>query len=72
MGFADGFQLLLMSESTVGDLNRRLDDELLPMCRFRPNITVAGSLPCAEDTWQAMRVGNERACVFSSCPVLVV
>jgi uncharacterized protein YcbX len=50
IGFVDAYPMLLMSESSVADLNSRLS-EPVPMNRFRPNLVITGALPYAEDGW---------------------
>ena len=61
-GFSDGYPLLLVSEESLVELNRHLDEAgeaTLPMNRFRPNIVVAGvDTPNAEDTWGEVRIGD--------------
>lgn len=58
VSFADAFPFLLISEESLADLNRRLD-EPLPMNRFRPNIVVSNaSTPFEEDTWQRFQIGS--------------
>ena len=57
VNFADGFPLLMISEASLADLNKRLS-EPLPMNRFRPNLVVSGCEPFAEDYWQNVRIGN--------------
>jgi uncharacterized protein len=56
VSFADGFPLLLISEESLADLNRRMPHPL-PMNRFRPNLVVAGGEPYAEDGWQRIQIG---------------
>ena len=56
-GFSDGFPLLLISQTSLDDLNTRLQTPL-PMQRFRPNLVVEGCLPYAEDGWRRIRVGD--------------
>ncbi|WP_022949451.1 MOSC domain-containing protein [Methylohalobius crimeensis] len=55
--FSDGFPLLLIGQSSLDDLNRRLP-EPLPMRRFRPNLVVTGAPPYAEDGWRQIAVGG--------------
>ena len=55
--FADAFPLLLISEASLEDLNRRLESPVL-MNRFRPNLVVRGCEPYAEDGWREVRVGD--------------
>lgn len=57
VSFADGYPLLLTNESSLDDLNARLDAPL-PMNRFRPNVVVAGAEPWAEDTWRRLQIGG--------------
>jgi uncharacterized protein YcbX len=61
VAFADGFPLLVVSEASLGDLNRRMASTggaALPMNRFRPNIVVAGCEPYAEDSLRRFRIGD--------------
>ena len=62
IAFPDGYPLLVVSEESLDDLNRRLDlPEPLRMDRFRPNLVVSGcGEPYAEDTWKEFRVGETR------------
>lgn len=58
VSFADGYPYMVISEESLADLNRRLDDAI-PMVRFRPNITVAGvDEAYSEDRWQRFRLGT--------------
>jgi len=50
VNFADGYPLLITSQSSLDDLNAKLE-EPLPMERFRPNIVVTGAPAFDEDTW---------------------
>jgi uncharacterized protein len=47
--FTDGYPVLLIGQSSVDDLNSRMEEKL-PMDRFRPNIVMAGGQPFEEDT----------------------
>ncbi len=64
--FTDGFPFLLISETSLDELNRRLDVPL-PMNRFRPNLVVAGSEPFAEDGWDRIRIGSLTFRVAKPC-----
>lgn len=57
MSFADGYPFLLISEASLGELNRRLT-EPVPMERFRPNIVISGTEPFAEDEFSELRLGG--------------
>jgi uncharacterized protein len=67
VSFADGFPLLLITQESLDELNRRLD-EPLPMLRFRPNVVVAGtSVPHEEDGWRRIRLGPVECDVVKPC-----
>jgi uncharacterized protein YcbX len=57
VSFADGFPVLLASETSLADLNARLATPV-PMSRFRPNLVIAGAPPWAEDNWRRVRIGE--------------
>ena len=74
VAFCDAFPLLVLSEESVADLNRRVGGSpFLQMDRFRPNLVVTGCAhPYAEDDWPTYRVGNVRmfsAGVCVRCPI---
>jgi uncharacterized protein YcbX len=46
--FSDAYPLLLISQSSLDDLNGRME-EALPMNRFRPNLVIIGAQPYEED-----------------------
>ncbi len=61
VGFADAYPALIVSESSLDDLNQRLVErgaEVVPMRRFRPNIVITDSPAYAEDTWREARLGS--------------
>lgn len=66
VGFADGYPFLLIAESSLADLNARLQQPL-PINRFRPNIVLKGTLPYAEDTWRKIRIGEMIFHVVKPC-----
>lgn len=47
-GFADGYPMLILGQTTLDDLNDRLEEKL-PVDRFRPNIVFTGGQPFEED-----------------------
>jgi len=57
VGFADGYAFLVISESSLDNLNGRLERPV-PMDRFRPNIVVKGTEPYAEDGWGEFAAGS--------------
>lgn len=59
--FQDGYPLLVLSDASLDELNRRLVERgksPLPMNRFRPNMTVDGCDPNQEDRWTGFEAGN--------------
>lgn len=73
-GFADGYPLLITTEASLAELNRRLDSPVR-MDRFRPNLVIHGDLePFAEDGWEGklLRIGGVTVRVQKPCTRCVV
>lgn len=66
VGFADGFPLLLVGQSSLDALNTRLPAPV-PMARFRPNLVVEGAAAHAEDGWRRIRIGGIAFDVAKPC-----
>lgn len=67
VSFADGFPFLLISQESLDELNRRLEQPI-EMIRFRPNIVVAGApSPHAEDGWKRIQCGEVEFDVVKGC-----
>lgn len=64
--FPDAFPFLLISQGSLDDLNRRLQQPL-PMNRFRPNIVVEGLAPFGEDAVDEFIAGEVRLRVSKPC-----
>jgi uncharacterized protein YcbX len=71
VGFADGFPFLLLSASSVDDLNSRLADPV-GADRFRANIVVAGSPAYAEDHWTRIEIAGVAFDAVKPCSRCVV
>jgi uncharacterized protein len=71
VAFADGYPLLLTSESSLEELNRHTS-ELVPMNRFRPNIVVSGWPAYAEDTLETLTIGEVPLVMPKLCDRCVV
>jgi hypothetical protein len=71
VSFADAVPLLLATDASLSDLNRRLTRPV-PMLRFRPNVTVDGHEPWEEDRWKIVRMGNVEFEVTHRCARCVV
>ncbi|MEX0733637.1 MAG: MOSC N-terminal beta barrel domain-containing protein [Steroidobacteraceae bacterium] len=54
--FADGYPILMISNESLAELNRRLP-EPIPMARFRPNLVIEGVPAHAEDAMTLYRSG---------------
>ncbi|HEX9706655.1 MAG TPA: MOSC N-terminal beta barrel domain-containing protein [Steroidobacteraceae bacterium] len=55
--FTDGYPILMISNESLAELNRRLP-EPLPMARFRPNIVIEGVAAHAEDAMTLFRTDS--------------
>ena len=69
--FSDGFPLLIISQASLDELNRRLGRNL-PMRRFRPNLVVTGTEPHAEDRWRRIRIGEVELELVKPCSRCIV
>ncbi len=61
VSFADGFPVLITNESSLADLNTRIQQSggaAVPMNRFRSNLVVSGAPAWAEDEWTTLTIGN--------------
>ena len=66
VSFADGYPYLLLGESSLADLNKRLESQL-PMNRFRPNIVFTGGEAFVEDQWRKIEIGDVQFHVTHPC-----
>ncbi|NQZ31013.1 MAG: MOSC domain-containing protein [Oceanospirillaceae bacterium] len=66
VGFADGFPLLLVNQTSLEHLNDRLLSPVT-MLNFRPNITVSGSIAWAEDGWAKIKIGEVTFALTKPC-----
>ena len=57
VSFADGYPMLLIGQSSLDDLNSRLDEKLT-IQRFRPNIVFTGGEPFEEDGLEAFKIND--------------
>lgn len=64
--FSDGFPFLVISQSSLDDLNSRLA-EPLPMNRFRPNVVIDGVDPYGEDRIHELSDGAVRLRMVKPC-----
>lgn len=66
VSFADGYPFLLIGNTSLDELNNRLD-QLLPMNRFRPNLVITGANAFGEDNWKMIRIGETVFHVVKPC-----
>jgi uncharacterized protein len=66
VGLADAYPFLIIGQSSLNDLNARLQ-EPLPMNRFRPNFVFTGGEPFEEDTWRNFAIGRNRFAGVKPC-----
>jgi uncharacterized protein YcbX len=59
VSLADAYPFLIIGQSSLDDLNTRLEVKL-PMNRFRPNFVFTGGEPYEEDTWREFAIGSNR------------
>ena len=71
VSFADAYPYLLIGQSSLDDLNTRLEARL-PINRFRPNFVFTGRNPYEEDTWKDFRIGNVEFTAVKSCARCVI
>ncbi len=57
VSFADGYPLLVISQASLDELNRR-SPELHSMDQFRTNLVVSGNEPFIEDSWKRIKIGE--------------
>ena len=69
--FADAFPFLVISDASLDALNEKLLSPVL-MNRFRPNITISGSEPFAEDAWKKIHVNGITFSLVKPCARCVV
>jgi hypothetical protein len=64
VSFADGYPLLLTTESSLAELNEQIAagplaaEGPMPMRRFRPSVVVVGAEAWAEDGWRLLQIGD--------------
>ncbi|MDB5762972.1 MAG: hypothetical protein JWQ21_1967 [Herminiimonas sp.] len=69
--FSDGYPMLVISEASLGDVNKRLiaqGRDALPMNRFRPNIVIDGIEAFEEDYAASIRIGDATLKPVKPCP----
>lgn len=65
--FADGYAILLLSATSLEDLNGRLPGKPLEMAQFRPNLVLRDTSAYAEDRITDLRIGAVTLRVVKPC-----
>lgn len=69
--FSDGFPFLLIGQSSLDDLNKRLVQSI-PINRFRPNIVFTGGYPFEEDALKEFKIKSIMFSAVKPCARCVV
>ncbi len=71
VSFADGYPMLLIGQSSLDDLNSKLEEKMT-MQRFRPNIVFTGGEPFEEDVLDTFTINNIKFYGVKLCARCVV
>lgn len=71
VSFADGYPFLIIGQSSLDDLNKRLENPL-PMNRFRPNFVFTGGQAFEEDEWKDFTIGDIKFKAVKPCARCVI
>ncbi len=71
VSFADAYPFLIIGQSSLDDLNERLDKPI-PMNRFRTNLVFTGGKPYEEDNWKNFKVGTSEFKAVKPCARCVI
>ena len=66
VSFADGYPLLVISEASLAELNKRSSGHHT-MAQFRTNLVVSGNAAFIEDSWKRIRIGDVEFEVVKPC-----
>ena len=66
VSFADAYPYLIIGQSSLNDLNSRLENPI-PMNRFRPNLVFSGGNPYEEDNWKVFKIGDVNSKAVKPC-----
>ena len=66
VSLADAYPFLIIGQSSLDDLNSRLET-VVPINRFRPNFVFTGGSAFEEDTWRNFSIGSNRFVGVKMC-----
>ena len=71
VSFADAFPFMIIGQSSLDDLNSRMEVPL-PMNRFRTNFVFTGGKPFEEDHWKKFKVGDMKFEAVKPCARCII
>jgi uncharacterized protein YcbX len=71
VSFADAYPFLIIGQSSLNDLNSRLQTQI-PMNRFRTNFVFTGGKPYEEDNWKDFKIGAAEFNAVKPCARCVI
>ena len=71
VSFADAYPFLIIGQSSLDDLNTRLESPI-PMNRFRTNFVFTGGKPYEEDIWNDFKIGDVKFKAVKPCARCVI
>jgi len=71
VSFADAYPYLIIGQSSLDDLNERLDNPI-PMNRFRTNFVFTGGKPYEEDNWKDFKIGDLKFKAVKPCARCII
>lgn len=71
VSFADGYPFMIIGQSSLDDLNSRMEVPL-PMNRFRTNFVFTGGQPFEEDNWKNFKIGEVKFEAVKPCARCVI
>lgn len=71
VSFADGYPFLIIGQSSLDELNKRLESPL-PINRFRTNFVFTGGEPFEEDNWEEFLIGQIKFKAVKPCARCVI
>ena len=71
VSFADAYPFLIIGQSSLDDLNMRLDNPI-PMNRFRTNFVFTGGNAFEEDNWNDFKIGDVNFKAVKPCARCII
>lgn len=71
VSFADGYPFLIIGQSSLDELNNKLENPL-PINRFRPNFVFTGGRPFEEDDWREFLINEIKFKAVKPCARCVI